>query len=526
MFKYNFYMALMAITSLFIGQNLVYFYLDSKLAPDIALKKYIILFIMYFIFTLIKNAKLRFISLSFMLFFSFLQWVHLAYYGNRVFPFEIYLFFAEQGEIWGTLLHDYQFVIIPGLLSFPFMIVLWGFNDFWDGRFKKYQGVSFFFLFIFFFFPLRTALTGNIWGKQPSVKEFDGASLYLSLSYFSAKILPHKLKNERQSKAWSLRLQENEVPEDINIILIMGESLSPHKMSSFGYEKKTTPYLDSKKDADNFKFTLSRSSGVSTEISLSLFFNNTFGLDGVGNIYSGKQCLFKLARDHGFNTQFYSAQSIYQLRYIIPNICFHSVDRALSFEDLPTGEQTHDNVDDMLLVDELNKIDLDEKGKKFIVFHMRGQHSPYNLRYPKNYLENPDAELSKVAHYDLSVKRTDAVLKEMLSKIEKTKKKTVVIFTSDHGEALGDFGYWGHGMLKQDIYEVPLVFATFNMETPKLAKYMTHFHTSLYISEMLGYKYDYRFDTELKKFEIIGNDLDGFAGKVILDPKEYKKISF
>ena len=43
MFKYNFYMALMAIASLFIGQNLVYFYLDSKLAPDIALKKYVVL---------------------------------------------------------------------------------------------------------------------------------------------------------------------------------------------------------------------------------------------------------------------------------------------------------------------------------------------------------------------------------------------------------------------------------------------------------------------------------------------------
>lgn len=520
-------MALMGITSLFLGQNLVYFYLDSKLAPDIALKKYIVLFIMYFIFTMIKHSKLRFISLSFMLFFGFLQWTHLAYYGNRVFPFEIYLFFAEQGEIWATLLHDYQFVIIPGLLSFPFMLLLWGFNEFWDGRFKRYRGVGFFFVFMIMFFPLRTAITGNIWGKQPSIKEFDGVSLYLSLSYFSGKILPHKFKSEKKSKAWSLRLQENERPKDINIILIMGESLTPHRMSAFGYDQaQTTPFLDSKKEDPNFEFLLSRSSGVSTEISLSLFFNNTFGLDGVGNIYAGKQCLFKLARDHDFKTEFYSSQSIYQLRYIIPNICFHSVDTAKSFEDLPTKDQTHDNVDDMLLIDELKKIDLEEQGRKLMVFHMRGQHSPYNLRYPKEYLENPDQEVSKIRHYELSVQRTDEVLEKFYEIVEKTQKKTVVIFTSDHGEALGDFGYWGHGMLKQDIYEVPLVISFYNMKKMDFPKYMTHFHTSLFITELLGYKYDYRFTTELDKFEIIGNDLDGFAGKVILRPEEFKPIKF
>ena len=526
MFKYNFYMALMAIASLFIGQNLVYFYLDSKLAPDIALKKYVVLLVIYLIFTMIKNAKLRYIALSFMLFFSFLQWVHLAYYGNRVFPFEIYLFFAEQGEIWGTLLHDYQFVIIPALLSFPFMLLLWGFNNHWDGRFKRYPGVGAFFIFMLLFFPLRTAITGNIWGKQPSVKEFDGVSLYLSMSYFSAKVLPHKLLSEKKSNAWSLRLQENEEPEDINIILVMGESLTPHRMSAFGYQKETTPFLDSKKDDPNFRFMLSRSSGVSTEISLSLFFNNTFGLDGVGNIYAGKQCLFKLARDHKFKTQFYSAQSIYQLRYIIPNICFHSVDTAKSFEDLPTQDQTHDNVDDMLLVDEFKKIDLNLAGKNLFVFHMRGQHSPYNLRYPTEYLKDNAKELSKVAHYELAVRRTDEVLKAMIEKVEQSQKKTVLIFTSDHGEALGDFGYWGHGMLKQDIYEVPLVFYFKNMQAPQFPKFMTHFNTSLFITELLGYKYDYRWNEDLKKFEVIGNDLDGFAGKIILNPNEYKALEF
>lgn len=516
----------MAITSLFIGQNLVYFYLDSKLAPDIALKKYIVLFVMYLIFTMIKHTRLRLISLSFMLFFSFLQWTHLAYYGNRVFPFEIYLFFAEQGEIWATLLHDYQFVIIPGLLSFPFIILLWGFNNFWDGRFKRYKGVSFFFLFVFFFFPLRTAITGNIWGKQPSVKEFDGASLYLSVSYFSAKILPHKLMNKRESKAWSLRLQENEKPEDINVILIMGESLTPHRMSAFGYQKQTTPFLDSKKNEKNFRFMLSRSSGVSTEISLSLFFNNTFGLNGVGNIYAGKQCLFKLAKDHEFKNSFYSAQSIYQLRYIIPNICFHSVDNVKTFEDLPTKGQSHDNVDDMLLINELKNIDLEASGRKLLVFHMRGQHSPYNLRYPKSYLDDPSKELSKGDHYDLSVKRTDDVLKAFYEIIEKTNKKTVLIFTADHGEALGEFGYWGHGMLKQDMYETPLVISFYNMDPVKFPKFMTHFHVSLFMTELLGYKYDYRFDKELEKFEIIGNDLDGFAGNLILDPQKYTPIKF
>ena len=64
------------------------------------------------------------------------------------------------------------------------------------------------------------------------------------------------------------------------------------------------------------------------------------------------------------------------------------------------------------------------------------------------------------------------------------------------------------------------------MQAPKFPKFMTHFNTSLFITELLGYKYDYRWNEDLKKFEVIGNDLDGFAGKIILNPNEYKAIEF
>jgi hypothetical protein len=44
--------------------------------------------------------------------------------------------------------------------------------------------------------PVRTAITGNTWGRQPSTRELAGMNMYLSLSYFMGRILPAKIQKE------------------------------------------------------------------------------------------------------------------------------------------------------------------------------------------------------------------------------------------------------------------------------------------------------------------------------------------
>ncbi|MEE2674278.1 MAG: sulfatase [Myxococcota bacterium] len=63
------------------------------------------------------------------------------------------------------------------------------------------------------------------------------------------------------------------------------------------------------------------------------------------------------------------------------------------------------------------------------------------------------------AAYDGGVRWTDTLLGRFFDEIERLEldRKTIVVLVSDHGESLGEEGFFGHGWFKEETHKVPLI---------------------------------------------------------------------
>lgn len=462
--------------------------------------------------------------------------MHLQFYGIPVYPNAIYLMFADSSEVLGTLLESLFLFIIPSALVLPSILL----NVFMDKKkspfIKGFRFLHFFFIFYFIYNPIRTYATGNTWGRQPSTQEFLGTNIYLSLSYFSGKILPYKLSKKQKTKAYKPHIEFKPTkPFPGNIIFILGESLSSNHISLFGYKRQTTPFLNSLKNNPHFLYREGISSGVSTDIAVAMLMNNTYGLRGAEDISSGKRCLFNLAKRSQFKTHFYSTQSQEQLRYITNSICLRSIDHYKSLEEIEPNIDNPNKANDFNLIDQLPESD-EGSSQNFFILHQRGSHSPYNLRYSKEFQKFPPKSSNynqdRINQYDNTVLSFDSFMKKIITKIQQYKKPTILLYVSDHGEGLGEEGVWGHAALKSPSFKVPVFLYRHNISWPEsisnMPKNPTHFNLSLFISKLLGHKQSqYDILSSAPNYQILGNDLDGFAGylETLFEDGELKSIT-
>ncbi len=158
--------------------------------------------------------------------------------------------------------------------------------------------------------------------------------------------------------------------------------------------------------------------------------------------------------------------------------------------------------EDMDLVNELKKIDFSDRD--FVVMQMQGEHSPY-IYYP-NYKKSTIKQ-----QYLESMEYSNKIILEMMNYVKSLETPTLFIFTSDHGELLGENGRVGHNKFHEKIYRVPMmVFSNFNaaLDYEKIAS-----HNGVYnlIYHFLGYSKEYK--EEQKIIRVNGSMMseeDGF----------------
>jgi arylsulfatase A-like enzyme len=98
----------------------------------------------------------------------------------------------------------------------------------------------------------------------------------------------------------------------------------------------------------------------------------------------------------------------------------------------------------------------------FLFFHTYQTHDPYFS--PPGYADlvtagGSNAGAPQLVTYDAAVRYTDDTLAPLLAAIEARPRgdRTLLIVTSDHGEAFGEHGYTGHGRtLHEEVLRVPL----------------------------------------------------------------------
>lgn len=492
--------------------------------------------VFFVLFTFSPNKWLRYSFLSLFLVLNFFQMGHLSYFGTQILPSEILLLFTQFHEIAGTLTAELNHVIVPLIFTLvPLIIGFLAIRKFTN--LYTFKPIPVLIVLYFIYNPARTYVTGNTWGRQPSTRELAGMNVYLSTSYFLGRILPSKLNSERYSlqenESLKLKLEEPKKSEWDNIIVVLGESQTPHNMSLFGYDRPTTVFLDSLKPSPYFFQTIGISSGVSTDISVAFFMNMGYGDAGAIKAAKGEHCLFKLAKKNGFKTHFLSAQSGQQLRYIAPYLCSAYLDDYRGLEEVSPQTVEDDAAIDRDLLPKLNEI-LAKDNNHFIILHQRGSHGPWALRFTKESIKFTDSKVDKrINDYDNSVVEFDRFWKELHESLSKTKGKTLVVYLSDHGESVGTNNRWGHGFLKPAAFEIPIMVFSYNSNLPartrELPLNLPQYNLTLFLVNQMGYQTNQDAHTVMKDFMVYGNDIDGFAGKAeikfgLLNKYEYKVI--
>lgn len=223
-------------------------------------------------------------------------------------------------------------------------------------------------------------------------------------------------------------------------VFIISESQNKLHFSLYGYNKKTTPYLDSIKDElyvfnDVFSPSVHTNSSVEKMITFSDNHNRAKG-------YSSGD-IIRFFQNAGFYTYWLSNQYFIGEHESLYSAIAYRADKAIFLNKI-SGHFLETKNHDSALIDVFKNALNDKHKNKFIVLHLMGSHTPYNQRYPKNFgsfnykvgLNDIMGGLSKqkeIATYDNSIQFTDYVLKNIIELLKNEKSQSYLLFLSDHG---------------------------------------------------------------------------------------------
>ena len=222
-----------------------------------------------------------------------------------------------------------------------------------------------------------------------------------------------------------------------NVILIVPDSLRAEQLPLYGYKKIKTESIDSLA-RNGTVFTNCYVRSASTLFSFSNLFSSLwFPSTGIMN---EENVLTTILKKHGFYTVgVVSSHILWQTNSLKQKRSFHKGFDEY-FQDVSIDYRKSENTTN----DILNWLDKNEKRNPFFLFvHYMDPHYPH---YPS---------------YDSQIEKIDNELEKVILKLKQLSlyENSLIIFTSDHGETLGEHNTpEGHGwQLYKDEFNVPLI---------------------------------------------------------------------
>ena len=302
-------------------------------------------------------------------------------------------------------------------------------------------------------------------------------------------------------------------------VLVIGESATRYRMSLYGYDRKTTPFLDSIKQ-DLWVYDDVISSHVTTIGSL----RNALTLNALKT--KKDFSIIQLMNQADFKTYWISNQRpIGQFESLVTNIAMSS--NAY----IPENTADYGTVTpyDEVLIPEFKKAIKDAAPKKFIVLHLLGNHSAYSYRYPEEFEKFKGKSPSKFDHerahkrfntYDNAILYNDYFLKKIYQNLQDLNQPSYLIYFSDHGdEVYESIDFSGHSQENptKTMYDIPFfIWMNDSFKSRFNAEYLPHnpyklnefFHTFSDLNGIRFKDYDstrsifYQQDTsKLRKFD-------------------------
>jgi arylsulfatase len=259
--------------------------------------------------------------------------------------------------------------------------------------------------------------------------------------------------------------------DSYNVILITADALRANHLTPYGYFRNTTPFLN-ELSKDSWLYLNAISQSGSTEESLSSLFTSRYPwTDGAINLKDKSETITEKLNKKG-----YYSKAIVSTYYTKSIFGF-----SKGFQDFD------DNFDKWRDANETTELAISwlkiNKAKPFFLWlHYREPHSPYNppedykrmfyepfigeQKYQNYTIYDKKINLSSKDIYELTIaydgniRFLDDNLKILFQYLNESKllDKSIIIFTADHGESLGEHLIFDHNDLLYGILHVPLIF--------------------------------------------------------------------
>ena len=250
-----------------------------------------------------------------------------------------------------------------------------------------------------------------------------------------------------------------------NIILIIGESTSRNHMSLYNYNYKTNPLLEElEKQGNLYKFSdviAPHAHTIPVLQKLLTFYNN----DSTQEWYRYNN-IVDIMKKSDYRTYWFSNQESFGIFGNVAAAIGNRCDVVVFNRIRDSKEEVFDSFDEEIVNKSMEY--LNNKEKKFIVYHLLGTHSKYKYRYPKEYqyfndnnypVEKKEKEI--VAEYDNAIRYNDYVIKKIIDLY--AEEESIIFYMSDHGEEVFDFrNFVGHSEENPSRYmaEIPFIIYT------------------------------------------------------------------
>ena len=474
----------------------IYKVVNIQYLPNFDEQIFFILILSYALALSTKGRRAPIVLSGVFLVISGSEILHFEYFGTLISPNEITLLATEIDEIVLSLTTMWFEIAVIFVGLFVLVLSVIKVNSLTKEHRLSMPLASIALILLYgYVLPSRAYNDPSVQNYYPSPSNYSLVNGVKALSWVLANDIVRGLKNEKRLNPHHQKRQPLKVVDlmgdkpNFNLIVVMGESLNPHRMSAFGALRKTTPFLDARIDKDESYKRIVYSGGMSTKVSIPTFFNLKKYPEDVSALTKGHTNLLRLAKKKGMDTWWLSTQSAGLATYSA------QVDRRAFFskEDIVN---TDEKSTDLVLLDLIKKVNLEKPS--FVVLHERGSHSPYERYHPDEYDHFPEDGVStdqkRVNSYDNSLIFSDHIHEEIIKYVEKHSfLPTVVLFTGDHGELVGEKGLWGHSVLIPEGAEVPYIVWS-SQSAKHLAKqmidlpYPTHFEIGRSIAALLGYE--------------------------------------
>jgi glucan phosphoethanolaminetransferase (alkaline phosphatase superfamily) len=251
--------------------------------------------------------------------------------------------------------------------------------------------------------------------------------------------------------------------EDLTVVLVIGESARPDHFGLNGYERPTTPGLAAR---SVISFRDVTACHHTTRMAVPCLMTRTSGRKPL-DLREHSQRLF--VREKSFLSVFRSAGFV--TGWVSNQRVLHKKDTAITAisaeaEVVYFNPTTWAQAQDAVLLDPIREVLARPERRQMLVVHTIGSHWPYANRHddahapfqPGCARRNPlyCSKDAVVNSYDNSILYTDRFLADVIALL--ASRNALLIYTSDHGESLGEAGLFGHGQENRPEQQaVPLI---------------------------------------------------------------------